>query len=253
MSAIFTRDIFALARIWDTSWSFKTLVFKTISEIVSELISLSKYILSIKKRYSWINRIILEEERHEENRTRHNMSEIAEPQPDIAIPEQQLEEQMQKPQETEEERAERLMKQEEVDSRSVYVGNVDYQSTPEQLESFFKVVGVIERITILFDKYSGLPKGYAYVEFETPESVAKAIEDLHGKEFRGRDLRITSKRTNLPGFRKRGGFRGRGRGRGRGGFRGRGRGGFRGRGRGESGDDDGRSTDGPTEPASKKE
>lgn len=131
--------------------------------------------------------------------------------------------------ETEEERAERLAKQEEIDQRSVYVGNVDYQSTPEQLESFFNSSGTIERITILFDKFSGLPKGYAYVEFDTKESVNTAIEELHGKEFRGRELRVTPKRTNLPGFKPRGGFRG-GRAGFRGGFRGgRGfRGGFRG-------------------------
>lgn len=136
--------------------------------------------------------------------------------------------------ETEEQRIERLAKQEEADSRSVYVGNVDYKSTPEQLEEFFHTVGVIERVTILFDKYTGLPKGYAYIEFESTESVEKAISDLHGKTFRGREIRVTAKRTNLPGFKKRGGSRGRG---SRGGFRGssRGRGGrgsFRGRGRG---------------------
>ncbi|CUM67744.1 uncharacterized protein PRCAT00005449001 [Priceomyces carsonii] len=135
------------------------------------------------------------------------------------------------------EREERLAKQKEIDARSIYVGNVDYQSTPEQLESFFNAVGVIERITILFDKYSGLPKGYAYVEFELPESVEKAITELHGNTFRGRDIRVTNKRTNLPDFSKRGRGRGgrafRGRGRSRGTFRGRGRGSGRGTPRGE--------------------
>lgn len=157
------------------------------------------------------------------------MNETTEPQQEVPPPQEHAE----KVPETEEERAERLAKQEEVDGRSVYVGNVDYQSTPEQLESFFKVVGVIERITILFDKFSGLPKGYAYVEFENTESVKKAIEELHGQDFRGRELRVTPKRTNLPGFRKRGDSRGRGRARGRGFSRGRGRGGFAGRGRNE--------------------
>lgn len=137
--------------------------------------------------------------------------------------------------ENEEERAERLAKQQEADSRSIYVGNVDFKSTPEQLETFFSVAGVIERITILFDKYTGLPKGYAYVEFESVEAAQKAISELDGKEFRNRELRVTTKRTNLPRMsgrgRGRGGFRG-----GRGSFRsrGRGRGSFRGRGRGSS-------------------
>lgn len=134
--------------------------------------------------------------------------------------------------ETEEEKAERLAKQEETDLRSVYVGNVDYQSTPEQIEELFHKVGIVERVTILFDKFSGLPKGYAYVEFQTPENAKKAVEELHGESFRGRELRVSEKRTNLPGFRKRGnGFgRGSGRGFGRGGRGGRGRGGRGGRG-----------------------
>ncbi|EGW32809.1 uncharacterized protein SPAPADRAFT_60154 [Spathaspora passalidarum NRRL Y-27907] len=145
--------------------------------------------------------------------------------------------------------AEKLAKQEEIDSRSIYVGNVDYQSTPEQLEQFFHVVGIIERVTILFDRFSGLPKGYAYIEFEKSVSVQQAIDELNGKEFRGRELRVTSKRTNLPGFRKRGGGRGRGRGgrgRGRGG-RGRGRGG-RGRG-GRNSDETSENASVPTEPS----
>lgn len=97
---------------------------------------------------------------------------------------------------------EKLERQEEIDRRSVFVGNVDYQSTPEQLEHFFKSVGVIERITILFEKYTGMPKGYAYVEFQEPYSVIRAIEELNNKPFRGRELRISHKRTNVPGYKK---------------------------------------------------
>lgn len=131
-------------------------------------------------------------------------------------------------------KAQDLAEREEVDSRSVYVGNVDFKSTPEQLENTFNKAGIIERVTILFDQYTGLPKGYAYIQFEKPENATKAIEELNGVEFRGRELRVSAKRTNLPRmsqkYRGRGGFRGRGRGSFRG--RGRGRGSFRGRGRG---------------------
>ena len=121
--------------------------------------------------------------------------------------------------------------QQEIDSRSVYVGNVDFSSTPNDVKEFFFPCGVVNRVTILYNKYTGRPKGYAYVEFESEESVEKAIE-LTGKEFKGRELTITAKRTNYPGLstrpRGRGGFRGRGTYRGRGTFRGRG--GYRGRG-----------------------
>ncbi|KAJ2328331.1 hypothetical protein GGI00_004222 [Coemansia sp. RSA 2681] len=119
--------------------------------------------------------------------------------------------------------------EDDVDSRSIYIGNVDYVTTPVELQEHFKGSGSITRVTILCDKYTGHPKGYAYVEFETTDAVTKA-QLLDGSMLHGRPLKVDPKRTNLPGMN-----RGRGRGRGRGGFHGyppRGRGGYRGRGRG---------------------
>lgn len=114
---------------------------------------------------------------------------------------------------------------EEVDSRSVYVGNVDYGATPEEIQQHFMSCGTINRVTILCDKFTGHPKGYAYVEFSDPSLVANAMA-MNESLFRGRLIKVTAKRTNLPGLNARG--RGRGRGRGRP-FRARGRGrGFRG-------------------------
>ena len=51
-------------------------------------------------------------------------------------------------------------RKEDVDARSVYVGNVDYAVTPEELQSHFNSCGTILRVTIICDKYSGHPKGY---------------------------------------------------------------------------------------------
>ncbi|ODV60997.1 RNA-binding domain-containing protein, partial [Ascoidea rubescens DSM 1968] len=113
---------------------------------------------------------------------------------------------------------------EDVDARSVYVGNVDYGTTPEELQKHFNSCGTINRVTILLDKFTGHPKGYAYVEFSEPSLVQSAVL-LNDTLFRGRQLKVVPKRTNVPGLnRGRGGFRGRrARGRGyRGGFRGRG-------------------------------
>ncbi|KAG0302828.1 cytoplasmic RNA-binding protein [Dissophora globulifera] len=104
---------------------------------------------------------------------------------------------------------------EAVDSRSVYVGNVDWGSTPEELQSHFQSCGTINRITILCDKWTGQPKGYAYVEFADPASVANAMI-LNESLFRARLIKVTPKRTNVPGMAARG--RGRGRGAYRGGF-----------------------------------
>ncbi|POS87665.1 putative polyadenylate-binding protein 2 protein [Erysiphe pulchra] len=126
---------------------------------------------------------------------------------------------------------------EDIDSRSIFVGNVDYSSIPEELQAHFQSCGSINRVTILLDKFTGHPKGYAYVEFSEPSFVAQALV-LNESVFKGRNLKVVPKRTNVPGMtrgRGRGGFRGRGYA-GRGGYIPRGggyRGGFRGvRGRG---------------------
>ncbi|KAI1616891.1 hypothetical protein EDD37DRAFT_57433 [Exophiala viscosa] len=142
---------------------------------------------------------------------------------------------------------------EDVDGRSIFVGNVDYSATPEEIQAHFASgPGTINRVTILLDKFTGHPKGYAYVEFSESALVSQALV-LNESVFKGRNLKVVPKRTNLPGMgRGRGGGGGRGgpvRGGGRGGFGGRGgmgggygggfggprgspRGGFRGRGRG---------------------
>lgn len=106
---------------------------------------------------------------------------------------------------------------EEVDGRSVYVGNVDYGCTPEELQQHFQGCGTVNRVTILTDKF-GNPKGFAYVEFLEPDGVEASLL-LDGSELRGRQIKVLPKRTNVPGFKARGRGRGvRGRGRGRGGF-----------------------------------
>lgn len=102
-----------------------------------------------------------------------------------------------------------------VDARSVYVGNVDYSSSPEEVQQHFASCGSINRVTILCDRFTGNPKGFAYVEFAEPAFAETALA-LNDSLFKGRLIKVTAKRTNIPGFNS----RGRGRGRGRGGYRG---------------------------------
>lgn len=93
---------------------------------------------------------------------------------------------------------------EDADSRSVFVGNVDYSCTPEEVQQHFQSCGTVNRVTILTDKF-GQPKGYAYVEFLEPEAVQNAIL-LNESELHGRQLKVTAKRTNIPGMKQ---YRGR--------------------------------------------
>eukprot|EP01012_Entosiphon_sulcatum_P028345 TRINITY_DN34257_c0_g1_i1.p1 TRINITY_DN34257_c0_g1~~TRINITY_DN34257_c0_g1_i1.p1 ORF type:complete len:247 (-),score=26.00 TRINITY_DN34257_c0_g1_i1:18-737(-) len=110
------------------------------------------------------------------------------------------------------------------ESTSVFVGNVDYTSTVEDLSRHFEVCGEIGRCTILANKFTGQPMGYAYIEFKDPASVAAALE-LNGSSFNNRELKVVRKRHNVPTW-ARGAPGGRGRP-----FRGFARPPFRGRGR----------------------
>eukprot|EP00096_Caligus_rogercresseyi_P014487 TRINITY_DN69_c0_g1_i4.p1 TRINITY_DN69_c0_g1~~TRINITY_DN69_c0_g1_i4.p1 ORF type:complete len:213 (-),score=85.64 TRINITY_DN69_c0_g1_i4:1435-2073(-) len=87
----------------------------------------------------------------------------------------------------------------QVDARSVYVGNVDYGSTAEELEQHFHGCGSINRVTILCNKYDCHPKGFAYVEFTENVSVVTAMA-LDDSLFRGRQIKVMPKRTNKPGL-----------------------------------------------------
>lgn len=111
-----------------------------------------------------------------------------------------------------------ILQTEENDKRSIFVKNVDYQSTKEQITEHFKTCGKINRVTIIYDKYTNHPKGCCYVEFGDLES-AENSKSLNNSIFNGRQLEILPKRTNKPFFNKSRGAP-RGRGGDRGGFRG---------------------------------
>lgn len=127
----------------------------------------------------------------------------------------------------------------DIDARLIYIGNVEYLSTIEELMEIFVTVGNVDKITIMTNKATGTPKGFAYLTYEDELSLARAVATLDGTLLHDRALKVSPKRKNIPGistsdrgFRGRGAFRGRGGRGGRGAPRGgRGRGAPRGRGR----------------------
>lgn len=114
----------------------------------------------------------------------------------------------------------------DLDENSVYVGQVDYEATVDELRAHFAPCGTINRMNIAYDKMTGQAKGYAYIEFAEKESVTHALQ-LNDTPFRGRQLKVLPKRATVPAGQLAGGRGGRGRG-GRGFIRGGGRGGYRG-------------------------
>ena len=104
---------------------------------------------------------------------------------------------MQEESKSEEAPAEESVQAEDRDRKSIYVGNVDYSASSEELREFFHSCGAIVRVTIPTG-ISKTPKGYAYIEFSHPQSVV-AAQAFNERTFKGRRLKVLPKRTNVPG------------------------------------------------------
>lgn len=76
----------------------------------------------------------------------------------------------------------------------MYVGNLSFDATQEDLEGLFSAHGTVTDVFILKDRESGRPRGFAFVSMETPEEMNAAIEALNGEEFMGRNLTINEAR-----------------------------------------------------------
>ncbi|MGB0415083.1 MAG: RNA recognition motif domain-containing protein [Coraliomargarita sp.] len=76
----------------------------------------------------------------------------------------------------------------------MYVGNLSFDATQEDLEGLFSAHGTVTDVFILKDRESGRPRGFAFVSMETVEEMNAAIEALNGEEFMGRNLNINEAR-----------------------------------------------------------
>jgi len=73
----------------------------------------------------------------------------------------------------------------------LYVGNLDYKITEDELKSHFEGSGIqTKTVTLIKDKYTGQAKGFGFVEVESEEVIQKAVEALDGQEFKGRKLTV---------------------------------------------------------------
>ncbi|HEY3837966.1 MAG TPA: RNA-binding protein [Bryobacteraceae bacterium] len=110
---------------------------------------------------------------------------------------------------------------------NIFVGNLSYQTTQEELYAAFSAYGAVERVNIVTDRDSGQPRGFAFVEMTERQDAENAIAKLNGAPLNGRPLNVNEARPKPAGGG--GGFGG---GRGPGGGGGRGRSGGAGGGRG---------------------
>jgi cold-inducible RNA-binding protein len=121
---------------------------------------------------------------------------------------------------------------------NIFVGNLSYQTTQEELYAAFAQYGAVERVNIVTDRDTGQPRGFAFVEMTDAREAETAIQQLNGAELNGRALNVNEARpkparTGFGGGGGGGERRGPGGGGGRGGRGGGGGGGGRGGGGGQ--------------------
>src|SRR5262245_57910168 len=72
----------------------------------------------------------------------------------------------------------------------LFVGNLSYQTAENDLQDYFAQAGAVTSVNLMMDKVTGKSRGFAFVEFATPEEANKAVEQFHNKEFQGRSLTV---------------------------------------------------------------
>ena len=81
---------------------------------------------------------------------------------------------------------------------NIYVGNLSYSATEEQLKGLFEEFGQVESAKIITDKFTGSPRGFAFVEMPLADEAQEAINNLNGKSFEGRNIVVNKARPPKP-------------------------------------------------------
>ncbi|PSB12841.1 RNA-binding protein [Pleurocapsa sp. CCALA 161] len=77
---------------------------------------------------------------------------------------------------------------------SIYVGNLNYEVSPEDLSEVFSEYGKVKRVHLPTDRETGRKRGFGFVEMETEAEEDKAIETLDGAEWMGREIKVNKAR-----------------------------------------------------------
>jgi RNA recognition motif-containing protein len=100
--------------------------------------------------------------------------------------------------------------------RKLYVGNLGFDVTNQELQDEFGAVGAVESVAVITERETGRSRGFAFVEMASNADAQKAIQDLNGREIKGRAIRVSEAQEREGGG---GGRRGGGGGGGGGGGR----------------------------------
>lgn len=126
--------------------------------------------------------------------------------------------------------------------RKLFVGNLNFATTSDDLRVLFAEAGTCESATVMMDRVTGRSRGFGFVEMSSDDEATRAVEKFNGFNFQGRSLNVNEARERVPGGGggpRPGGYSGGYGGGGGGGYAGGGGGGYRGGGGFGGGDRDG--------------
>ena len=96
-------------------------------------------------------------------------------------------------------------------SKKIYIGNLPFSSTEDELRAVFERHGRVESVSVITDRDSGRPRGFAFVEMDEASAADDAIRALDGSELGGRSLRVNEAQDRSGGGGGGGGYRSGGR------------------------------------------
>ncbi len=91
---------------------------------------------------------------------------------------------------------------------NIYIGNMSFDTTEDQLRQAFEAFGEVDTVNIITDKYSGKPRGFAFVEMSSKKEAIAAISGLNGQEFDGRNVNVSEAKPRTEGGNRNGGNHG---------------------------------------------
>jgi cold-inducible RNA-binding protein len=83
-------------------------------------------------------------------------------------------------------------------TQKVYVGNLSYNTTEGTLRTLFAEYGEIESVNLITDRYTGRPRGFAFVEMATEQAAQAAISALNGKSLDDREIKVDKAKPQAP-------------------------------------------------------
>ena len=84
--------------------------------------------------------------------------------------------------------------------KNIYVGNLSFDASEDQVRSLFEAYGAVDKVSIVTDRDTGQPRGFAFVEMLDDDAATKAMEALNGTSLGGRNLNINEARPRLSGL-----------------------------------------------------